>query len=269
MSLVDQQDPTDPQSRVSTRMALLMFEMLRLRGVEPEAVAARLPSLADMARPYISWADYVKLMGILEEVFGDGQQMRVAMKTLAKSAYSELRALAGFFPSLMPFFAFVNLQLMREMSPACQHSVQVLSERRARAGYRLIDGVSPCQIFWDGTIALIEIFPWHADLEDEAKVQVVRRTDRELEVLVEFPEDVRVDDRWGVLRHRLAGPVNAARLSAREQEVLDLVAEGLTNAEIAARLGTAAATVKNQISSILAKMDAANRTELAARVGRK
>jgi DNA-binding NarL/FixJ family response regulator len=44
---------------------------------------------------------------------------------------------------------------------------------------------------------------------------------------------------------------------------------GLTNAEIAGALGTAASTVKTQISSILAKMNVANRTELAALASRR
>jgi DNA-binding NarL/FixJ family response regulator len=92
---------------------------------------------------------------------------------------------------------------------------------------------------------------------------VESRTERELILMVEFPEDVRQEDRWGALRHSLSAP-RPERLTAREQEVLDLVTQGLSNAEIGAKLGTAVHTVKNQISSILNKMDAANRTELAA-----
>ncbi len=52
----------------------------------------------------------------------------------------------------------------------------------------------------------------------------------------------------------------SAALTPREQEVLKLVAQGLANKEIAARLGTAAGTVKIQVQNILAKLNALDRT---------
>ncbi len=49
-------------------------------------------------------------------------------------------------------------------------------------------------------------------------------------------------------------------LTPREAEVLTLVAHGLANKEIAARLGTASGTVKMHIQNILAKLGATDRT---------
>jgi DNA-binding NarL/FixJ family response regulator len=46
--------------------------------------------------------------------------------------------------------------------------------------------------------------------------------------------------------------------------VADLVACGLTNPEIAARLGVSAGTVKDHVSSALRKLGARTRAELAA-----
>jgi DNA-binding NarL/FixJ family response regulator len=50
-------------------------------------------------------------------------------------------------------------------------------------------------------------------------------------------------------------------LTARETEVLRLLARGLTNREIASVYNLSPSTVKNQVSSLLAKLDVADRTE--------
>lgn len=54
-------------------------------------------------------------------------------------------------------------------------------------------------------------------------------------------------------------------LSKTEQDVLRLLAEGLQNAQIAERLCLAPKTVRNNVSSILAKLNVADRTEAALR----
>jgi DNA-binding NarL/FixJ family response regulator len=51
-----------------------------------------------------------------------------------------------------------------------------------------------------------------------------------------------------------------AALTPREVEVLSLVAEGLTNKEVAARLGTADGTIKMHVQNILEKLGASDRT---------
>ena len=54
---------------------------------------------------------------------------------------------------------------------------------------------------------------------------------------------------------------NEAGLTARELEVLALVADGRRNAEIAARLSRSARTVEHHVESILAKLEVGSRAE--------
>ena len=53
----------------------------------------------------------------------------------------------------------------------------------------------------------------------------------------------------------------AERLTAREQEVLEMMMEGLSNKEIAMCLNVSSHTVKFHISSVLGKLGASTRTE--------
>jgi DNA-binding NarL/FixJ family response regulator len=57
---------------------------------------------------------------------------------------------------------------------------------------------------------------------------------------------------------------NPAQLTARELEVLALVAEGLRNADIARRLFVSEKTVGHHISAILRKLDVRTRGEAGA-----
>ena len=53
-------------------------------------------------------------------------------------------------------------------------------------------------------------------------------------------------------------------LTLREQQVLGLITEGLTNRQIGQRLGLAEKTVKNYVSGLLAKLGMERRTQVAA-----
>jgi two-component system, NarL family, response regulator DevR len=65
-----------------------------------------------------------------------------------------------------------------------------------------------------------------------------------------------------------AGP-GGDQLTEQERKILDLVAEGLTNRQIAEQVFLAEKTVKNYVSNILMKLGLSRRAEVAAYMARK
>jgi DNA-binding NarL/FixJ family response regulator len=59
-----------------------------------------------------------------------------------------------------------------------------------------------------------------------------------------------------------------SRLSPQEERILDMVAEGATNRQIADRINLSEKTVKNYVSNILQKLEVARRAEAASYVAR-
>ncbi len=71
-------------------------------------------------------------------------------------------------------------------------------------------------------------------------------------------------DERTVTRRRADHDDPTADLTPSERRVLDLIGDGLSNREIGDRLGVAEKTVKNHITSLLAKMGLQRRTQVAA-----
>jgi DNA-binding NarL/FixJ family response regulator len=74
-----------------------------------------------------------------------------------------------------------------------------------------------------------------------------------------------------VLERLRGGPEEdelTANLTPQERKLLDLLAEGLTNRQIAARMFLAEKTVKNYVSNLLAKLGMGRRTEAAVYAAR-
>ncbi len=72
---------------------------------------------------------------------------------------------------------------------------------------------------------------------------------------------------WPQLSARLpSGAPHLPQLTPAERVVVHLLAQGLSNREIASALGKAEATVKNQVSSSLRKLGASTRLRLVAQL---
>jgi DNA-binding NarL/FixJ family response regulator len=67
-----------------------------------------------------------------------------------------------------------------------------------------------------------------------------------------------------LLAYQGAAVRSPARLTEREREVVDLIALGLANREIARQLGIEVCTVKNHVHNILEKLNVHRRSEVAA-----
>ncbi|MFF4184300.1 response regulator [Streptomyces sp. NPDC001691] len=91
----------------------------------------------------------------------------------------------------------------------------------------------------------------------EELIQAVRLVARSDSLL--FPAQVREL----AARHAsaAAAPAWTTRLTEREGQVLRLMTTGLTNAEIAGRMGVGPATVKTHVAAVLAKTGARDRTQ--------
>lgn len=91
-----------------------------------------------------------------------------------------------------------------------------------------------------------------AALETFERIGAVREADAAAELVRELGGPART------------GPKGLGLLSRREAEVLALLTEGLSNAEIAARLYISTKTAGNHVSNILSKLGLRNRAEAAA-----
>ncbi len=148
--------------------------------------------------------------------------------------------------------------------------------RELRPGVVLMDLSMPVMDGISATRAILEEFP-------DAKVIVLTTYDGDEDIhraldagaMGYLVKDMMAPDVLNVIRTvhggrrgipqavaaKLAEHTPRVPLTPRETEVLSLVANGLSNAEVAARIGRTEGTVKVHLKNILQKLDASDRTE--------
>ncbi len=125
------------------------------------------------------------------------------------------------------------------LSVAADEATVASAIRAGASGYLVKD--SPNSEFAAAVRAAARRTPWLSSRAAEALLERVRR-----EQATPAPN-----------------PAELAPLTARELDVLRLVARGLENAEIAAELNISARTAKNHVSNLLAKLHLHNRVQAA------
>ena len=102
-----------------------------------------------------------------------------------------------------------------------------------------------------------------------ARTAAPRRMHAALHAVAEA--EIVIDDAFAdtLLRHPRAEVEMIEPLTAREREVLHLLASGLTNKEIGQRLGVTDHTIKFHVNGILGKLGAATRTEAVVQAARR
>jgi len=100
-------------------------------------------------------------------------------------------------------------------------------------------------------------------LKAGASAYVLKSADRE-EVLTAIRSVARGEKYLPpLLASRMAERLTRSALTNREQGVLELIVEGHSNKEIAAKLGLAEITIKQHVSNILDKLNVQDRTQAA------
>ena len=131
-----------------------------------------------------------------------------------------------------------------------------------------VDAVTEIRKEFPGAkIMMLSVYEGEEDvfkaLKAGASAYVLKSADRE-EVLTAI-RTVAGGDKYlpPVLAGRMAERLGRTALTNREQGVLELIVEGHSNKEIAAKLGLAEITIKQHVSNILDKLDVQDRTQAA------
>ena len=133
-----------------------------------------------------------------------------------------------------------------------------------RSFFAKLAASGPCKVVVEATAS----YEWLAEILDQLKIELVLAHPGKLRLIAESTNktdkvDAKVLAEFSRLSHESPPheePLESP-LSAREIEILRLVATGANNQEIANRLYIARGTVKNHLSNILSKLEVKDRAQ--------
>jgi DNA-binding NarL/FixJ family response regulator len=195
--------------------------------------------------------------------------VRVIVVAASPLVRAGLEALVTAVPEFALSGAFPALPLIGPQQPDIDVAVVDLADADTFSGEEIATGPFNAVLLTDpspGTGAAplrsgrVCLLPRNADAEEI--VAAIRAAVLGLVVL--HPRFVSMLPECPDLSSVVAGFPSVEALTAREAEVLQLLADGLGNKAIAARLGMSEHTAKFHVGSILGKLGAASRTEAVA-----
>lgn len=206
----------------------------RLNRIGDDNVLAA-PFLALLSEVQLAQGDLDGAASTVERLVGIANRCRIGRVDAAAQLVQGRVALARAEPSAIE-------HLERALARFSEEKMPVEAARARLELARALEGTQPEVSIEEARTALAEFERVGAPRDADAAADLLRR--------------------HGV-RGR-TGPKDVGLLTRREQEVLQLVAEGLTNPEIAARLYVSTKTVGHHVSNVLAKLGVRTRGEAAA-----
>lgn len=250
-------------------------------------------SMRKMSR--VRWDDYCTIVERILAACGGDRELEDLLESTYHLVLPELRALAGAVISPTHYLRLMFEVLDPLMFPPIHFHFEDLGERRVRVSATMRPGVRPCRALHVGTtgalrgttraLGLPPTTILSADITDARGVWEVelpatptwgdrgRRASHALKRLVvrlvlgATIEGVELAAEVGEPEPTpVANAIHVLQLTPRQGEVLERVAQGLTNKEIAHQLGTAENTIELHVTRILRKARASSRAQLLAKL---
>lgn len=225
------------------------------------------------ARPVVTFPSFVRVPGVAGDAFLMGREVKLRIAVIESQALFA-KALCNIFADDDDFVVVGDFRMpdTTNLSATKPHIVIVdLDGQQADVALtvgRCVEGGHAAKV----CVLSMHLSPeiMQRSLAHGAEAYIVKDiSPAELVRAVKTVADGQsyVDPRvaGGVLRRRshANGRPDILELSARESEVLKLIAEGLANKQISARLHLSEKTVKNHVSRIFSKLNITARTQAA------